>query len=55
MKLYEKLARRARGLLDAGVEGRLAVANIDEWMAGERVKNPPAVTTLMLPGFSDEA
>jgi hypothetical protein len=52
MALYAAAARLRRGQL-LGDAGRDLVATADEWMAGQRICNPAAMTRMCAPGFPD--
>ena len=43
---------RLAGLLGAG-RGRSLRSEADEWMASQEIRNPPAMTRLLAPGFPD--
>ena len=51
MALYAAAARRRLGEIRAGDEGRELIAQSEEWMSKQQIKNPVAVTNLMAPGF----
>jgi serine/threonine protein kinase/tetratricopeptide (TPR) repeat protein len=51
MALYAAAARRRHGELVGGDRGRELIDQADEWMSKQQIKNPPAVTNLMAPGF----
>jgi hypothetical protein len=51
MSLYAAAARRRLGKLIGGDEGNELMNQADEWLSRQQVKNPPAVTKLMAPGF----
>jgi hypothetical protein len=53
MALYAAASRRRRGQLIAGNEGRNLVAAADEWMAGQKIRSPAAMTRMCAPGFPD--
>ena len=50
MALYAAAARRSRGLLVGGEEGRALVETADAWMRGERIKNPGRMAAMLAPG-----
>ena len=50
MALYAAAARRCRGTLLGGEEGRGLVESADAWMRGERIKNPLRMTAMLAPG-----
>jgi hypothetical protein len=52
MGLHAAIARRRRGELQGGDEGRTLVAEADAWMALEGVKNPTRMCAALAPGFS---
>jgi serine/threonine protein kinase len=51
MRLYAEAARRRRGQLLGGEEGRELVRQADAWMAGQKIKNPERMTDMLAPGF----
>jgi serine/threonine protein kinase len=52
MKLYWASARRRLGLLQ-GERGRNLVESAEAWMASQAIRNPPAMTRMVAPGFPD--
>ncbi len=50
MALYAAAARRCRGLLLGGEEGRALVQAADSWMREERIQNPERMTAMLAPG-----
>jgi len=52
MKLYWAGARRRLGLLQ-GARGRNLVESAEAWMASQTIRNPPAMTRMVAPGFPD--
>lgn len=51
MALFAATARRRLGELIGGDRGRELIAQANEWMSRQQIKNPVAVTRLMAPGF----
>jgi len=49
--LYAAAARRRLGELLGGDEGSELIKQADEWMGRQQIRNPPAFTRLMAPGF----
>jgi hypothetical protein len=50
MALHAASARRHRGQLLGGEEGRRLVVEADRWMAGQRIRNPARMAVLLCPG-----
>ncbi|HKW02173.1 MAG TPA: hypothetical protein VJN96_20290, partial [Vicinamibacterales bacterium] len=50
MRLCAAAARRRRGELLGGTEGRAAIAAVDAWMAANTIKNPARMTAMLAPG-----
>ena len=53
MRLYAAVARRRIGALQHDAAGRQLQRQADEWMAGQEIKNPAAMTRMLAPGFPD--
>jgi eukaryotic-like serine/threonine-protein kinase len=51
MELHAAVARRRRGELLGGEEGRALVAEANAWMTGQGVKNPARMSDALAPGF----
>ena len=52
MQLYAVAARRRLGEMLGGDRGRQLVAQTEEWMTKQQIKNPPRMINLLAPGFS---
>lgn len=50
MGLYAAVARRRRGMLLGGDQGRRFIEEADRWMEGQGVKNPERMTDTLAPG-----
>jgi hypothetical protein len=50
MVLYRSATRRALGVGLGGDEGRDLVESADEWMAGQKIRNPERMTSMLVPG-----
>jgi eukaryotic-like serine/threonine-protein kinase len=50
MLLYAAAARRRKGELMAGEEGRTLIAAADAWMAGQHIQNPERLAAMLAPG-----
>jgi hypothetical protein len=53
MQLHAVTARRRRGQLVAGDEGRELVADADAWMIGQSIRNPERMTRVFTPAPMD--
>jgi hypothetical protein len=53
MRLYSAVARRRIGALQDDAPGRSLQRQAEEWMAGQHIKNPAAMTRMLAPGFPD--
>jgi hypothetical protein len=51
MRLHAAAARRRRGELLGGDEGRRLIARADDLMADQRVRDPARLTAVLAPGF----
>ena len=51
MELYAAVARRRLGEIVGGDHGRQLLAETTIWMASQRIKNPDAMTRMLVPGF----
>ncbi len=49
--LLENAARRRLGETLGGDEGTALIAHADEWMAGQRVRNPARLASMLVPGW----
>ena len=52
MALYAAAARRLLGQVTPGDEGRQLVAQADEWMQRQQIKNPARMAIMLAPGLS---
>jgi eukaryotic-like serine/threonine-protein kinase len=52
MEMYAAAARRQRGRLLGGDEGRQLVQAADSFMTGQGVKDPACIAAMLVPGFS---
>jgi hypothetical protein len=52
MRLYAVVARRRLGEMVGGDRGRQLVAQTDEWMTRQQIRNPAKIMNLLAPGFS---
>jgi len=50
MALSLAVARRCRGQIIGGEQGRSLIEAADSWMAGQKIKNPARMTALFAPG-----
>jgi hypothetical protein len=53
MQLYAAVARRRRGQLLGGPEGKELVQAAERWMLGQAIRNPARWTAMYAPGFPD--
>jgi serine/threonine protein kinase len=53
MKLFAALARRRRGAIVGGDEGRALIAATDARMRAQKIVNPPRMAAMLTPGFPD--
>src|SRR5262249_31353954 len=51
MLLPAASARRSRGVLVGGDDGKKLVATADEWMTSEGIQNPARMAAMVAPGF----
>jgi GGDEF domain-containing protein len=51
MALYAAAARRLLGQVTPGDEGRQLVAQADEWMQRQQIKNPARMAIMLAPGL----
>ena len=51
MALHTAVARRHRGTIAGGLEGAALVRAADEWMAGQGIKNPARMASMLAPGL----
>jgi hypothetical protein len=51
MLLLASIARRQRGALSGGEEGRALVSAAEEWMAGQQIRSPARTSAAWAPGF----
>jgi hypothetical protein len=52
MALYAAAARRLLGQVTPGDEGRQMIAQADDWMQRQQIKNPARMATMLAPGLS---
>jgi serine/threonine protein kinase len=50
MGLYRSATLRALGVVLGGDEGRGLVESADEWMSGQKIRNPENMTAMLVPG-----
>jgi hypothetical protein len=55
MSMFAAVARRQRGRLLGGEEGRALVESADAWMTGQGVSDPARITAMLAPGFEAPA
>jgi hypothetical protein len=53
MSLYAAAARRRRGELAGGAEGRALMEAADAWMTGQLVRNPIRMAAMLVPRASE--
>jgi hypothetical protein len=53
MSLYAAAARRRLGEMIGGDRGRQLVAQAEEWMTKQQIKNPARMMNLLAPGFAN--
>jgi hypothetical protein len=53
MRLHAALARRERGRLIGGDEGRTLLSEAHSWLVDHRVKSPARLGAMLAPGFPD--
>jgi hypothetical protein len=53
MNLYAAVAKRRIGELEDNAAARALQGQAKEWMAVQHIKNPPAMTRMLAPGFPD--
>jgi hypothetical protein len=51
MELYATVARRRLGEVIGGEQGEELVDEAEVWMRRQQIKNPPAMTRMLAPGF----
>jgi eukaryotic-like serine/threonine-protein kinase len=51
MRLYAVAARRRLGEMIGGDRGRQLIAETEEWMSKQQIKNPARMINLIAPGF----
>ena len=54
MALYAAVARRQLGHVVGGERGAELIAEADEWMARQNIKNPALMTRMLAPGWDDK-
>jgi hypothetical protein len=55
MPLYGAVAKRRRGALIGGSDGRMLVQEADAWMTAQTIRNPARLTAMIAPGPFDPA
>jgi hypothetical protein len=53
MSLYAAAARRRLGQTLSGATGESLIAEADEWMQKQTIKNPARLTRMLVPGFKE--
>ena len=53
MSLYSAASRRRLGQVLGGERGAELIAGADDWMAGQKIKNPMLMTRMLAPGWDD--
>jgi tRNA A-37 threonylcarbamoyl transferase component Bud32 len=53
LSLYAAVAKRRRGQLLGGVEGKALVDAADAYMSEQEIRNPARITAMLAPGFND--
>ena len=54
MALYAAASRRRLGQMLGGERGAELIADADEWMTSQKIKNPALMTRMLAPGWDDE-
>jgi hypothetical protein len=52
MRLYAAASRRQLGVLVGGEQGRPLVADADEWMSGQQIRDPQRMAEMLAPGLN---
>ncbi len=53
MSLHAAAARRRLGEHVAGGKGETLIRQADAWMAGQRIRNPARMASMLVPGSSE--